>query len=122
VAATITDSGRDTAGTELYFQIPGTPPLPGYRAVVPGDTSITVGSQVQVEFWGMRLTKVGNTITADNPASDPRAGNLLEIGVLLALLGIGALLMARRSWRDDRDQASTSDGLRPIATSDLLNH
>src|SRR5690349_21531930 len=85
VAATITDSGRDTAGTELFFTIRGTSD-PAYFAVVPGDTSITVGNQVQVEFWRMRVTKVGNTITADNPASDPRAGNLLEIGVLLALL------------------------------------
>jgi hypothetical protein len=121
VAATITDSAGDGTGTDLFFDIPGASGG-SYWARVPGNTSLTVGSQVQLEFWMMRVTKVGNTITVDNPAGDPRSGNLLEIGLLLALLGIGALLMARRSWRDDRNQPSTGAALRPIATSDLLNH
>jgi hypothetical protein len=70
----------------------------------------------------VRVTKVGNTTTADNPANDPRPVYLLEIGLLLTLLGIGALFMARRMWRDDDGQPSMSATLTPVAASDLMNH
>ena len=119
--ARVTDSMGDGGGTDLDFEIPGTAG-PSYMARVPSDTSIAVGSQVQVEFWMMRVTKVGNTTTADNPANDPRSDYLLEIGLLLAFLGIGALFMARRMWRDDHDQTSMNATLTPVAASDLMNH
>jgi MYXO-CTERM domain-containing protein len=119
--AIVTDIIGDGGGTDLDLEIPGTFG-PGYTARIPGQTSITNRSQVQVEFWMQRVTKVGNTTTADNPASDPRSDYLLEIGLLLALLALGALFMARRLWRDDESQPSMNAALTPVAASDLMNH
>jgi hypothetical protein len=118
--ARVTASVREWGGTRLYLEDLGT--FSPYDALVPGDTSIAVGGQLQVEFWMVRVTKVGNTTTADNPANDPRPVYLLEIGLLLTLLGIGALFMARRMWRDDDGQPSMSATLTPVAASDLMNH
>jgi hypothetical protein len=123
--APVTQLVGDQAGTDIYFHLPGTYG-PDYQARLPNavqlDPSIRVGSQVQVELWMYHVTKFANLITADNPANDPRPGYLQEIAALLALLGVGAAVMARHVWRDDRDQVSMAAAMTPVAASDLMTH
>lgn len=121
-AAIVTQVTGDANQMEVYFNIPG-PYGPYYRATLPGaavpNSSISAGSQVQVEVWGYRVTKLGGVATADNPQNDPRPGTFFLIGLLLGPLGLIAVVAARRTWRDDQSRPSAGT-MNPVATSDLL--
>jgi hypothetical protein len=111
--------GGNNANADVYFRLSGT----YFDATVPNaDVSIAVGSQVPVEIWAGRVTKIAKLTTTANPVNDPRPGTLREIAALLAMLGMGSLLMARRLWRDDRGWPSMAAAMTPVAASDLMTH
>lgn len=105
--------------TDIYFAFPG-PYIPPSPARLPAGILVTrtvaVGAQVPVEVWGYRVTKIAGVTTEDNPANDPRPGNLRITGVLLAVLGCAAalaLMLLRRL-------STSSSSMAPIAMSDVL--
>lgn len=122
--AIVTQVTGATNQMEVYFDIPA-PYSPYYRATLSSDavlgSSIGAGSQVQVEVWGYRVTRVAGLATTDNPQNDPRPGTFLVIGVLLIPLGLIAAVAALRTWRDGQSRPP-SGTMNPVATSDLLWH
>jgi hypothetical protein len=124
--ATVTGINGDGSSTYVSFDLVGESYTPFGDAAVPRsvqpDVEIPIGSQVQVVIWRQQVTRIANLTTAANPVNDPRQGNLGAIGLLLLLLGAGALLMARRMWRDDSGQLSTAAALKPVAAIDLMSH
>jgi hypothetical protein len=121
--ATVTEIDGTGDGVSVYFQLPGS--FAGYsRAGLPAgvqpDSSIGVGSTVRVEVWGLHVTKLGDVNTVDNPASDPTFAHLLQIGLLLALFGVIAVVWAVLRTRSASEPAAPS--LNPIATSDAIFH
>jgi hypothetical protein len=124
---TVTDISPESAGVSVYFDAPG-PYSPFFRARLPLETqpnsSISVGSQVPIEFWRFRVTKFAGAATADNPVNDPRPRDLLEIGLLITALGLGASIWAIVTARDADlgagSQLTMAATMSPIATSDAL--
>jgi hypothetical protein len=123
--ATVTEISGDPGGSAVFFDLPGSY-SPFYWAVLPRgtrtDSSLSVGSQVQVELWRYRVTRLAGEATAANPENDPRPGNLLAIGGLLSLLGLAAGIAAGRAWRVDHSQPARVGEMNPVATSDALWH
>jgi hypothetical protein len=121
-AAIVTQVTGDANQMEVYFKVPGTY-SPYYRATLPSgavpSSSIGAGSEVQVEIWGYRVTRLGGVATADNPQNDPRPGTFRLIGLLLVPLGLIAVVAARRTWREDQ-RRPPAETMNPVATSDLL--
>jgi hypothetical protein len=124
--ATVTEVFGDDHGTSVDFDLQGSySPFPAAR--LPRDVqtdTLVPGSQVQVELWRHRVTKFDGARTADNPALDPRPGNLLVIGLLLLPLGVGAtvwgIVHALHQVRGGQGQATASPTMSPVAFSDVL--
>ena len=120
--AIVTQVTADTNRMDVYFNVPGSY-TPGYWTTLQSgaapDSSMRAGDKVQVEFWGYRVTRLGGVATADNPQNDPRPGTYLLIGLLLAPLGLIALVAARRTWRAGQSRPPGGT-MNPVATSDLL--
>jgi hypothetical protein len=119
ITAQVTQVGGDTSTTEIDFQIPGQS-IPYYQAKLPGTaTSLRPGDQVQVEFWGLKVTRLDGAPTTNNPASDTPPRTLQVIGALLLLLAVGAtgagIVAARR-----RQGHAASPTMSPVAMSDVL--
>jgi hypothetical protein len=112
--ATIT-SGTGTS--DIYFAFPG-PYVPYGHARLPDGVIVKhiEGDRVAVEVWGYRVTKIAGVATADNPANDSRLADLRATGVVLAVIGFGAIVLALLPWRRDTPSA----GISPIAVSDAL--
>jgi hypothetical protein len=124
--ATVTDITPDGRYVGIYLEVLG--PYGPFSARFPPDThttsSISVGSQLQVELWQFRVTKLAGAATADNPVNDPRSGDLLVIGLLITALGLGAsiwaIVIARNPDRGARSRLTIAATMSPIATSDAL--
>jgi hypothetical protein len=120
--ATVTQIQGNGETVSVYFSLPGPPTGFWVAILVQPDSSISEGSTVPVEVWGsgMRVTKLGDTNTVDNPTSDPTFGRLLQIGLLLAVFGVIAVVWAVVRTRNSGEPAAPS--LNPIATSDAIFH
>ena len=125
--ATVTNVSPDSGGAFIDFAVPGSI-QPVFRARLPlgaqPNSSISLGSQVLVEFWRFRVTRLAGAATADNPVNDPGPGDLLTIGLLITALGLGAsiwaIAIARDADRGARSQLTIAATMSPIATSDAL--
>lgn len=88
------------------------------------DTSPYVGEGIQVEFWQLKVTRLGGVLTVDHPANDIRPRTLLVIGLFLLPLGLGAatwgVVRARRQMREGPGETATGPGMAPLAASDVL--
>lgn len=124
--ATVTQLGGDDHGTSVYLDVQG-PYSPFFVARLTREVQVDTlvpGSQAQVELWRFRVTKFDGAITSDNPASDPRPGTLLVIGLLLLPLGLGAtgwgLVAAVRQLRAAPGEGTATPTMSPVAMSDVL--
>jgi hypothetical protein len=118
--ARVTQVSGDNAIDEVYFDVPDqyTPFFLG--RTTSSDVVPLVGDQVKVEFWRLKVTRLGGAPTVDNPASDPRPGNLLVIGLLLLALGVGATGWGIVTARRQALTPTPAVGMGPVAMSDVL--
>lgn len=122
--ATVLYMSQESGTAYIYFALPGLNDRQ-FSARLPlfirPDSS--AGDQVPVEFWSGHVTRLGDAVTADNPKSLPRSGDLLAIGVMLVPLGVGVTLLAAatvRRARGDQTELSVAATMTPIAASDAL--
>lgn len=121
--ATVNGIFGDPGGVWVDFDIPGTY-TPFSSAMLPNrepPSSLSVGSQVQVEIWRLRVTRIADATTAANPVNDTRPGDLLEIGLLLIPLSLAALVWAALIIQRGRG-AEGEPTMSPVAISDALWH
>jgi hypothetical protein len=108
----------DSNTTDIYFAFAGryTPSSP---ATLPDGITVsqnlTVGTQVPVEVWGTRVTRIAGIATMDNPVNDPAPGALRIIGFLLVVTGF-AVPLTPRLW----DRLPKSSPGNAIAVADAL--
>ena len=117
--AQVTDLGGDGRSTDVFFDVPGQD-IPFWKATLPDtNPAVVVGSQVQVEVWQLKVTRIEGAPTTDNPATDSRLATLQVIGAILLVLGVGAtaagIVAARR-----RHGNAASPTMSPVAMSDVL--
>ena len=117
--AQVTDLGGDGQSTDVFFDIPGQY-TPFWKGTLPdANPSVVVGSEVQVEVWQLKVTRIEGAATTDNPASDTRPRTLQVIGALLLVLGVGATAPAIVGARRRQGYAA-SPTMSPVAMSDVL--
>ena len=116
--ATITLVTFDSSTTDVYFSFAGqyTPSSPAMLSDgIVVSQNLDVGTQVPVEVWGDRVTRIAGTATADNPVNDPLPESLRIIGVLLVVIGF-AIPLTPKLW----DRLPKSSPGTAIAIADAL--
>ena len=117
--AQVTDLGGRGQTTDVFFDTPGQYTSFWMGTLPNANPPVVVGSQVQVEVWQFKDTRIEGAATTDNPVNDSRPRALQVIGAILLLFGVGATAAGIAGARR-RPGHAASPTMSPVAMSDVL--